>query len=470
MTELWAKTATELAQDIADGSISSVEATQSALARMEAVNPGLNAVVDGLADEAMAAAQAADASLKAHGPSGPLHGVPVTVKVNVDYKGHATTNGVVAFKDMIAQEDGTIVTALRASSAIIIGRTNTPCFSMRWSTENELHGATLNPHNETLTAGGSSGGAGSATAAGIGAMGHGNDIGGSVRFPAYCCGIYGLRPTTGVVPAYNPSQSAERPVTSMLASVQGPLARSVYDIAISMKALVVPDARDPLQVPCPEGLFDIKHMPCKVAMMVESDDVETDPEVTAAIRTAGAMLSDAGYVVEEVSSAMITTAARYWHTVLTNDMRAGLQPAIDQYGDAAIKKMSAALLAEEPDLDRDGFILAFAERSKHLRDWQMFMQDYPLILTGSSWAQPFLLAEDQMEGADISLLMRKIAPMMATPGLSLPGLSAPMGVVNGHPTGVQLIAPRYREDLLLSSGAVLERANGGPVAPVTPAF
>ena len=195
--DLWSWSAGDLARAIAAGQITSVEATTSALARMDAVNPAINAVVDPLHDDAMAAAQAADATLRKTGPLGPLHGVPVTVKINVDYGGRATTNGVVAYKDMIAPGDGSVVRNLKAGGAVIIGRTNTPCYSMRGFTSNDLHGQTYNPHDPAITAGGSSGGAGAATAAGIGAMGHGNDIGGSVRHPAFCNGIYGLRPGCG---------------------------------------------------------------------------------------------------------------------------------------------------------------------------------------------------------------------------------------------------------------------------------
>ena len=179
--ELWSWTASELAMAIRSGRISSVAATNSALARMEAVNPAINAVVDPLPDDALEAAHAADKALAQGQQPGPLHGVPVTVKINVDYAGRATTNGVRAYANLIAPEDGSVVRNLRGAGAVMIGRTNTPCYSMRWFTENALHGATLNPHDPAITPGGSSGGAGAATAAGIGAIGHGTDIGGSVR-------------------------------------------------------------------------------------------------------------------------------------------------------------------------------------------------------------------------------------------------------------------------------------------------
>ena len=199
MTELWRLGALELAEMIRDRQVSAREAVRSCLDRADAVNPKLNAVVDLMAEEALAAADDADRAQASGGTTGPLHGVPVTVKVNVDTKGRANTNGVVALQNNIATEDSPVVANLRAAGAIVIGRTNTPAFSMRWFTENDLYGRTLNPWSRDHTPGGSSGGASAAVAAGIGPIGHGNDLGGSIRYPAYCTGLYGLRPSFGRV-------------------------------------------------------------------------------------------------------------------------------------------------------------------------------------------------------------------------------------------------------------------------------
>ena len=186
--ELWQLDATDLARLIRTGRASAREAVQSCLSRMDAVNPALNAVVRRMDDEALAAADAADAARARGEALGPLHGVPVTTKVNVDQKGHPTDNGVVAYKDLIAAEDSPVVANLRRAGAILIGRTNAPAFSMRIFTDNALHGCTFNPLDRAITPGGSSGGAGAAVASGICSIGHGNDIGGSIRIPATCCG------------------------------------------------------------------------------------------------------------------------------------------------------------------------------------------------------------------------------------------------------------------------------------------
>ncbi|WP_010138907.1 amidase [Oceanicola sp. S124] len=469
--DLWRLSAADLARGIAAGHFTSLEATESALARMDAVNQPLNAVVDTLHEDARAAAKAADATLRRTGPLGPLHGVPVTVKINADYGGRATTNGVVAYKDMIAPEDGSVVRNLKAGGAVIIGRTNTPCYSMRGFTSNDLHGQTLNPHDPAITAGGSSGGAGAATAAGIGAMGHGNDIGGSVRHPAFCNGIYGLRPTAGLVPAFNPSQVAERFIVSQMAAVQGPLARSMEDIWISTQAMSGHDPRDIWQIPAGDTFRTPEHGPCKVAIHAETDEGPVDPEVSAAIRQAGEMLADAGYEVVEVTPPSLWEAMEFWLLSLGNEMRAGLGLLMEEHGDWKMKLSYKVLTDGIPEVDtRDGFLKMYARRSELLRKWQMFFEDCPLLVTAVTWTKPMPAEHDVTPDLDYDWFRRATAPMSGTPTLGLPGLSVPVNTRPGRPMGVQLLAGRHQDQRLLQAGVALERAIGQilPVDPVLP--
>src|SRR5258707_4419862 len=198
--------ATDRPRLIRTGQASAREAVDSVLARLHKVNPAINAVVRVLEDEARAAAETADASRARGHALPPLHGVPVTTKVNVDQAGLPTDNGVVPLKHFTAQEDSPVVANLKHAGAIVVGRTNAPAFSMRIFTDNALHGRTLNPRDSSVTPGGSSGGAGAATATGIGAIAHGNDIGGSGRLPGYCHRVGGLR--TGVRPQPLPQSRA----------------------------------------------------------------------------------------------------------------------------------------------------------------------------------------------------------------------------------------------------------------------
>ena len=249
--EIWQWDAAATANAIRVRRISSCEATQAALARLQAVNPAINAVVDVLERTALDAADRADQMLARGDELGPLHGVPVTTKMNVDLAGRATTNGLVSMKDAIATADSAPVANLRHAGAIVIGRTNVPAFCYRWFTDNDLHGLTRNPWGRDLSPGGSSGGAGAALAAGIGAIAHGNDIAGSVRLPASACGVYGLRPTIGRVPSYNPSTRMEYPLCAQLGATEGILARSVRDLELGLRTLERRDHRDPRQAPAP---------------------------------------------------------------------------------------------------------------------------------------------------------------------------------------------------------------------------
>src|SRR6201987_4847776 len=205
MQDLWRLPAADLAALVKSKKVSAKEAATAALARLDAVNPKLNAVVDHRPNEVLAEAAAVDAKIARGEDPGVLAGVPVTAKVNIDQAGFATTNGLKIQKDAIAKDNSPVIDNLRKSGAVILGRTNCPAFSYRWFTTNLVHGDTKNPRNASLTPGGSSGGAGSAGAAGHGPIAPGPDIAGSIRYPAYDCGVHGLRPTLGRIPAFNPA-------------------------------------------------------------------------------------------------------------------------------------------------------------------------------------------------------------------------------------------------------------------------
>nr|MBA2386429.1 indole acetimide hydrolase [Acidimicrobiia bacterium] len=200
MTELWRRSALELADAIRNGETSSREVLDDLVTRVAKVNDGLNAIVALLGEEAEKAAAAADQAVADGVELGPLHGVPITVKENIDLAGWPTTQGVPALGDAVVTLDAPNVERMRDAGAIPFARTNLPDLGLRVHTDSSLHGLTRNPWNPGLTAGGSSGGEASALAAGMSPLGLGNDLGGSLRNPAHCCGIASLKPSTGVVP------------------------------------------------------------------------------------------------------------------------------------------------------------------------------------------------------------------------------------------------------------------------------
>jgi amidase len=392
--QLWRWDAADLAQAIRTRAISARDAVSAALDRLAAVNPRINAIVETLGDEALAAATDADEQLRRGEPLGPLHGVPVTVKVNTDQRGHATTNGIVAFRDVIAPDDAPVAANLKKAGAIIIGRTNTPAFSWRWFTDNDLHGATLNPWNSAITPGGSSGGAAAALAAGIGAVAHGNDIGGSIRYPAYACGLAGIRPSFGRVPSFNPSAPEERPLSAQMMSVQGPLARRVRDLRLGLAAMAQFDPRDPWWVPAPlQGLPVAR--PIRVAVSADPGGLGVAPAVAAAIRQAAGWLAEAGYVVEEKEPPDFMAAVDAWRTILGTETRIGMLPMIEKYGDKAVRHMARYFDKLTPSLDLPSFAKALASRSTLLRAWMLFFEEYPLVLVPVSCEPPFPAGHDQ---------------------------------------------------------------------------
>ena len=324
---LWKLDATELAAGIKARRFSCREVMESVVERIRAENPRLNAIVADLTEQALAEASAADSQE----PTGPLHGVPVTIKINIDQQGEATTNGLALFRDLIAPADSPVVRNLRRAGAIVVGRTNVPELSMRATTVNPLYGRTRNPWSEDASPGGSSGGGGAAAAAGLGAIHHGNDIGGSLRFPAFANGVVGLKPSPGRVAAYNPSATAERSPLAQLTSVQGPMARSVADTALALRAMAMDDPRDPWWCPVPlEGPPVAR--PVKVAWARETYGCPLHPEIGALLEQAARHLTDAGYEVVEVKTPSLEEPQRGWFSVLITELTASLGPILEQHG------------------------------------------------------------------------------------------------------------------------------------------
>lgn len=448
--------AVDIAQAIREGRLTSRAAVESVIARMDQVNPKVNAVVRRFDEEALAAADAADAARAcAKAPLPPLLGVPVTVKVNADQVGHPTDHGVEAHRDDVASSDTPVVSNLRKAGAIIVGRTNTPAFSMRWHTENALHGATVNPLDPGITPGGSSGGASAAASSGMGAIAHGNDIGGSIRYPAYCCGIWGLRPTYGRVPAFNEtSLGSAMPIAWQFMAVQGPLTRNLADLKLSLEVMAAPDARDPRHViPAPQPL---PAMPAKVALVTTVGGIAAHPRVRDALMDAAQSLERAGFVVEEVDPPRLLEAAMLWEKMALPDHLALMMPAILKEGDDGIRR--ALQLWDEvfPKYTHADVLKAASDRYLILREWQIFMEQYPVLLTPVSQEPPLALGFDIKDGAASRHYIAIQRAQWAISALGLPAISAPTGRNVRAPMGVQIVAGRYREDIAFLAAEAID--------------
>lgn len=459
MEELWQWGAKETATRIAAGEVSCVDVVDAHLERMASTNPAVNAVTVDLSEQARAAAQAADTLFAGGADVGAMHGVPITIKENVDVAGQATPNGLPALADTIAEEDSPQVASLRQAGAIIIGRTNTPEFSFRWHTDNPLRGATLNPWDEARTPGGSSGGAASSVALGIGCVAHGNDLGGSLRYPAYCCGLTTVRPTLGRVPAYNASAPAERSPSLQLMSVQGPIAREVADVRLALEVMAQSSWQDPWHVPVPVA-GPISAGPLRVALSYGPVATPPQPAVVAAVDAAGAALADAGYDVVAGRPPNLEEMAARWQALLSAEVRAGMIDLVREMGSEDVNHAIDWMLATAPELDLAGYITMLADRTRHLRAWQHFMEDTPLVLSPVSQEVAILAGDDVRSKQRMVEILSAQTMLVVANYLGFPAAAVPTGLTDGVPVGVQILGPRFREDLCLDAAEVIEGSTG----------
>jgi amidase len=463
MTDLWRLPATDIAHRVRSGQVSATEVARDALARLDAVNPAINAVIEHRPEDVLAQAAAIDATIAKGGDPGPLAGVPTTIKVNADQAGYATTNGLRLQKDLVAAADSPVVANLRKAGAVLLGRTNTPAFSLRWFTRNSLHGHTRNPRDPSITPGGSSGGAAAAVAAGIGAIGHGTDIGGSIRYPAYACGVHGLRPTLGRIPAWNQT-GAERHVGGQLMAVSGPIARTIADLRVSFAAMAARDIRDPWWV---DVALDGPPVPKRAALCLNPDGMAVQPAVTAALRDAAKRLESAGWSIEETDTPPLREPAALQAMLWLAESRRGLNAALRQEADPDASFVFAQMEALCPQPDLNAFMDGLQKRASFVRDWMVFFERFPIAITPVSGELPFRDQEDIESPEAFRRIIDAQLTQVGLPLMGLPGLVVSTGLVGSVPVGVQLLAGRYREDVLLQAGAVIE-AGGVPASPVDP--
>ncbi|SIO29735.1 amidase [Bradyrhizobium erythrophlei] len=462
MQDLWRLSAADLAALIKSKKVSAREAAAAALARLDAVNPKINAVIDHRPAEVLAQAAGIDAAIARGEDPGSLAGVPVTVKVNIDQAGFATTNGLKLQRDAVAATNSPVVDNLRKAGAVILGRTNCPAFSYRWFTTNLIHGDTKNPMDPGITPGGSSGGAGAAVAAGIGQIAHGTDIAGSIRYPAYACGVHGLRPTVGRIAGFN-AALPERPIGPQISAVSGPLARTIGDLRIALAAMSAKDFRDPWWVPAPlEG----PAMPKRVAMCLNPDGLDPVADVKAAVADAGKRLERAGWTVEEIANTPplrepADLQTKLW---LGDGYEAQLEMAEREGDPGALACLRGNRTKVFPfDLSK-----TLTRRATLTRQWLEFFETYAVLLMPVSGELPFPDQLDRKDDASFARVWHAQLPMIAIPFMGLPGLTVSTGLVGRVPVGVQLVSGRYREDLCLAAGEAIE-AGGTPSAAIDPA-
>ena len=463
MEELWNKSASELAKGIRERLFSPSEVLQAHLNRVAAVNGELNAIVR-MIDEATDQARDADAAVIRGDTLGALHGVPFTVKENIDVAGYPTTDGVPAYLDAIATQDDPAVERLRNAGGIAFARTNLPDFGLRVHTRSSLYGLTRNPFDKDRTTAGSSGGEASAIASGMSPLGLGNDIGGSVRNPAYCCGIASLKPTPHRIPTASTTSVDPPSLASQLMAVTGPMARRVEDVRLAFDLLAGAHPRDPL---CAPTLPVERSFPRgAVALIPGPPGGTTNPVIAESVRLAGRALTERGYTVTEIAPDSIVEARTIWSKLLLGDIVQALPSLRGIASEEAIWVLEiAAEQYEVPDL-AETFKL-HGERYRLQMEWSEFFQRYPVIV-GPTWTEPPFLNDfdvlDQARQEWVNEQSRFVAPMNV---LGLPVACVPVGMANGLPLGVQVVANRFNDGRTLAVAADLQEVFGS-ITPVSP--
>ncbi|MGI9228616.1 MAG: amidase [Gammaproteobacteria bacterium] len=452
--ELWRLGACEVATGIRNGDFKSREVVEDCLNRVNEINPDINALTEIATDRALDAAESADKTLREGKPPGILHGVPVTIKGNVDLAGSVTVNGCAALQENVAQENSPVVQNLLDAGAIVIGRTNTPEFCVRWETNNDLYGATKNPWNLSLTPGGSSGGAAASVAVGITPLAHGTDLGGSLRHPAQACGVASIRPTLGRVPDYVPSEQ-EAAMGSQLMNTDGPIARSVADVRLGLQAMSKRDWRDPWWVPTP--LIEPEPGDLPIAVITDPLGQGVDDQVAGGVINASEILASTGYQTEQAEPTTLADAIKVWENVLIWEVFAVLEPAVKDFCGPSLLKAFDHYRIGFNDVVAENYPLAFAERRRVLRDWMGFFRRYSVIVAPVSTNPPQVTDFDIATPESTANSIQSMRMLVAVNALGLPSVVVPVGVKDGLPQAVQVIGAPFQELRCLQVAETIEK-------------
>jgi amidase len=452
--ELYHSSVRALASAIRSRDVSSVEVVQAFLDRIEAVNAKLNAVVVLAGDEALDAARQADAQLARGEVTGPLHGVPMTIKDSIDTAGIVTTYGSKGRSTFVPRKDATAVARLRAAGAILIGKTNTPELTLSYETSNAVYGVTNNPYDLTRTPGGSSGGASAILAAGGSPFDIGSDYGGSIRLPSHCTGIAGIKPTSGRVPRTGHGF----PFGGLLDAFQqlGPMARHVTDLSLLLPIVAGPDGVDPYIVPMPlQDPAGVRLQDLRVSFHTDNGILSPTPAISEVVTAAASVLSDAGARIEEARPTGIESS----YDVMMDAWNRCDPPLIRKLLEATGTSREASTLqwAFEAPAATDEAIVAAVTRMDLCRSQMLsFMESHDVILC------PVNAVPAMKHGSENGENLRPFSYTMTYnltgwPGAVVRGGSSPEGL----PIGIQIVARPWREDIVLAVARLLESELGG---------
>ena len=472
--EPWQLTAEEAWAWLLMGRANPLDLVEASLARIDHVNPQVNAIIDIYRDEALDEAIRLKKSRKRL-PNQMLRGLPVTIKDNIESAGHVMSEGVPALKNNVCAQDAPLVSRLKDNGAIIVGRTNCPPHCWQLFGTNALYGSTINPRNPALTPGGSSSGAAVSVATGMAPIAQGNDIAGSIRYPAYANGIVGLRPTNGLIPGSD-TTPADKPFIFRAFASQGVLARTVDDAFLGFDGMKGYAPGDPASIEC---AMAYARDPKTVGVYLGTDIADVDEKVEAAVLHAAHGLEAHGWRVEYVTTDVFRRLFALEIELMFGDfLRPGAHAEEKEQGGEILRRGVVGVQGVLDDLRGEGYVPTLddyldglARLGSAQRDLRKLMERYPLILTPASAETPFLRDEDQSCTPERAKAMAYAAwPMDVVPIAGLPALALPTDVVaDGVNLGVQLIARAYDELTLKRAGTDVERYFDLDHLPVDPA-
>ncbi|WP_421936742.1 amidase family protein [Phenylobacterium sp.] len=452
--DLLDQSAGEIVEALAGRKVGALELTDAAIARIEARDGTINAVVVRDFERARQAARAADAAL-ARGERGPLLGLPMTVKESHNVEGLPTNWGSPAFSGFVAETDSVAVTRLKNAGAIILGKTNVPPFLADWQSHNPVYGRTCNPWDLSRSPGGSSGGSAAALATGMSALELGSDIGGSIRVPAAFCGVFGHKPTWELAPSRGHAPPGLDPGPTTLAVI-GPLARSAADLQRALDVIAGPEPdvakgyRLDLPPPRHADLADYR-----VLVLDSHPLVETDDEIRAALDSVAARLDNLGVQVSRGSDRLPDLAAQH-------GVYMGILGAAMSRGTPGGTTMNAHEWMGLLDAQ-----VAFQRR------WSAFFERFDVVLTPTIGVTAFPHNDDPDTQRRTHTINGKLTPyfsQIAWPGVALlpnlPATALPMGFTRGGlPIGIQVMGGHLEDRTTIAFAGLLEREFGGFVPP-----
>ena len=465
MDNITRASAAGLARSIRAKKVSSEEAVDAYLKRIENINPSLNAVVQLREEEARAEARHADARLARGEVAGPLHGVPVTVKDSFETAGMVSTGGTEGRKRFVPDRDATAVERLRSAGAILLGKTNVPELSLAYESDNLVYGRTNNPYGLLRTPGGSSGGEAAAIAAGGSPLGLGSDSAGSIRLPAHFCGIAGIKPTTGLVPA----AGLFPPYIWMMEqlSAVGPMSRFVEDLMLVLPILAGTDWADPATVPVPPGdPGKVVLGTLRAAFYTDNGIMSPTPETVETVKSAARALSDAGLAVEEDRPVIIGLSQDLMHSLLSADGGSGINILLQMAGTSHPHTLTRQLLESI-----SACAVSAAEFGGIMYRWRFFrcemlsfLKKYDVIICPAC-AHPAMPHGAGPDGGNVSSFSYAVTyNLTGWPAVVVRGGTSPEGL----PIGVQVVARPWREDVALAVARQIEKALGGWQPPPIP--